>query len=325
MTAPHLSVVIPTYRRVDDVLRCVESLLVQDLRDIEILVVDNSPDGDLRAQLNRLGKAVPTGAPPIRYVPEPRLGVHHARHAGAKAAASDLLLYIDDDAVADPGWARAYAEAFEADPELAAASGPVRPEWAEEPQPWLLQLATTPPMFGPFALIRREAIDLEPRGVLFSVNMAIRRGVLFEAKGFHPEAFGQIWLGDGETGLNRKLWRTGARIAWVEEASVTHRIPRERMRLDYLRTWGGKQGAADAYTAYHPRIPSRVKLASDAGLHALRTVVQEVRRTRAADRGRAAWCALWASYSRARTRYALRLTYSRRLRQLVERENWVDD
>src|SRR5207249_7611413 len=39
--------------------------------------------------------------------------------------------------------------------------------------------------------------------------MAIRRDVLFQVGGFNPDLVGDFFLGDGATGLNRKLWERG--------------------------------------------------------------------------------------------------------------------
>ena len=44
-----------------------------------------------------------------------------------------------------------------------------------------------------------DGFRLDPNGVFFGVNMAIRRDVLLKLGGFNPDSFGDVWLGDGET------------------------------------------------------------------------------------------------------------------------------
>jgi GT2 family glycosyltransferase len=249
MDADAVSVIVPTFRRPDDVERCLARLAGQDIAGFEVLVVDNASDPALRS----LVATHPTGAArALKYVAEEKLGVHNARHAGARAATGSLLLFTDDDAECSPGWVRAYLEAF-AEPSVAAAGGPVRPRFDHEPPDWIAALVAQRDRFEPYSLMEPDPGAVPPdRGFFYSINMAIRRHVLFALGGFNPEAFGHVWLGDGESGLNRKLWREGMTVAYVPEAVVTHRIPAERMTLAYLHRRARNQGAADAYTLLHP-------------------------------------------------------------------------
>lgn len=90
-----------------------------------------------------------------------------------------------------PGFVAAYVEAFESNPEMAAAGGPVYPEWEVPPPEWLLRMATADTICIPFSLmdLGDEAM-LSAEGFFFSNNMAIRKGTLFELGGFNPESFG---------------------------------------------------------------------------------------------------------------------------------------
>src|SRR5438128_5481811 len=102
-----LSLVVPTYNRSRLVMRCLESVQRQDLQQFQLLLVDNSPDAELQSRIEEFNTAARI---PAQYVPEPRLGLHNARHAGARAASGDVLVFTDDDAVFDPPWLAAYAE-----------------------------------------------------------------------------------------------------------------------------------------------------------------------------------------------------------------------
>lgn len=249
MDAAAVSVVVPTFRRPDDVARCLASLAAQDLGGFEVLVVDNASD----AAVETLVREQPAGAArALRYLAEETPGVHSARHAGARAAAGSLLLFTDDDAECSAGWVRAYVETF-AEPSVAAAGGPVRARFDHEPPDWISTLVGQRDRFEPYSLMEPDPRVVPPgRGFFYSINMAIRREILFRLGGFNPEAFGRVWLGDGESGLNRKLWHEGLTVAYVPEAVVTHRIPAERLTLAYLHRRARNQGAADAYTLLHP-------------------------------------------------------------------------
>ena len=71
-----VSVVVPTYKRSPVVMRCLDSVQQQTLAGFELLLVDNSPDAELEARIERFNQGARTK---VRYIPEPRLGLHNAR------------------------------------------------------------------------------------------------------------------------------------------------------------------------------------------------------------------------------------------------------
>jgi len=99
-----ISIVVPTLNRPMPLARALASLMAQqspaDL-DAEIIVVDNSSDGNARDAVTKL-----TGRSPfaLHYVNEPRPGVANARNAGVSAARGRWIAFLDDDEEADPNW-----------------------------------------------------------------------------------------------------------------------------------------------------------------------------------------------------------------------------
>jgi glycosyltransferase involved in cell wall biosynthesis len=176
-------------------MRCLESVQHQALGEFELLLVDNSPDAELRSRIeafNTLELLLVDNSPdaelrsrieafntrariPARYVAEPRLGLHNARHAGARAASGDVLVFTDDDAVFDSRWLAAYARAFAAHAEMTAAGGPVLPDWEAPPPAWLTALMQADPsMFPVLSLLNlSNEFQLTRDGIFFGVNMAV--------------------------------------------------------------------------------------------------------------------------------------------------------
>jgi len=320
-----ITLVVPTYQRGTEVMRCLESVQRQSLAAFELLLVDNSPGAELRARIEGFNPGARVRA---RYVHEPNLGLHNARHAGARAASGDVLVFTDDDAVFDADWLAAYARCFDAHPEMAAAGGRVLPKWEVPPPAWLRALVQADPsMFPALSLL-----DLSPEfrlsrdGIFFGVNMAIRRDALFSTGGFNPEIFGDRWLGDGETGLNRKLWARGELIGYVPDAVVYHHVPPERMTIGYLRKRQANDGACDMYAKFHSGMPSLAGLVKTS----LRILRESARDWLAAPiffRGRtdsrALRVQLRAARGWARLEYVVRLMLDVRLRTLVTREDWL--
>jgi glycosyltransferase involved in cell wall biosynthesis len=86
----------------------------------EILVVDNAPrDGATRELLERR-------FPSVRRVVEPIAGLDFARNRALAEAAGEIVAFLDDDAVAAPGWAEALRRNF-ADPAVMVCTGRIEP------------------------------------------------------------------------------------------------------------------------------------------------------------------------------------------------------
>jgi GT2 family glycosyltransferase len=256
-----IAVIIPTFNHPDQVIRAITSLQNQVFTDIQVIVVDNSGHDMLKSRIETFNR---TAKFKVTYLQEPRLGLHYARHAGARYAAADILVFTDDDATFDPGWLDAYAGAFAEHPEMKAAGGPVRPIWEAQPPGWLLAYIGGAKIFPILSLMEPyQDFHLNSKGFFFGVNMAIRRNVLFNVGGFNPELIGAMTVGDGESGLNRKLQEKGFPIGYVPKAVVLHHIPRYRMTVKYIRKWAWHLGGANMYQKLRGRLHSKISLLNE--------------------------------------------------------------
>ena len=103
-----ISVVIPTFNRRKIVVRTVEALLTQNLRSAAyevIVVVDGSTDGTAGA----LRSMQPSCR--FRVIEQQNRGPSAARNTGYRLAAADLVLFLDDDMLTDPGLVEAHISA----------------------------------------------------------------------------------------------------------------------------------------------------------------------------------------------------------------------
>ena len=103
-----VSVVVPTFNRREMVERTVASLFTQNLPPAEyevIAVVDGSTDGTAEA-LRKLD-----GSCRFRVIEQENRGLAGARNTGARAAEGQLLLFLDDDMLCEPGLVAAHVEA----------------------------------------------------------------------------------------------------------------------------------------------------------------------------------------------------------------------
>jgi glycosyltransferase involved in cell wall biosynthesis len=94
-----VSVIIPVYGRVEKALSALDSVLAQDHREIEAIVVD---DGSLPAQAAILMAEIAT-RPPARLLRQENKGPAAARNAGWAAARGDYVAFLDSDDLFMPG------------------------------------------------------------------------------------------------------------------------------------------------------------------------------------------------------------------------------
>jgi hypothetical protein len=212
-----VSVAICTSRR--PVAGCLEALREQVPPERLVVVASGGGEGDLV---------------------EPRVGLSHARNralAWAAEAGAEVLAFVDDDAIAEPGWYEALARRWqEAPAEVACIGGPIQPRFAVEPPPWYSDAIK-----HVLTLLDRgnEVRDLDPDvEAVYGANISFRVAPLLEAGGFDPalgHSGSRVFFGE-EDEAQRALVRRGHRIRYVPDAGVLHVIPAERLtRRSFLR------------------------------------------------------------------------------------------
>lgn len=116
-----VSVVVPTYRRPDDLRRCLAALDAQTRRPDELLVVVRDDDAESDRALARSRLAHPRL--PLRVVTVREPGQVAALDAGVSAATGDVVAITDDDAAPRPEWLARIAAHFAADASLGGLGG----------------------------------------------------------------------------------------------------------------------------------------------------------------------------------------------------------
>jgi|SRR5687768_10315455 len=270
------SVIVPTFgERAAYLQDALLSIREQNFpaAEYEIIIVDNSPSGAAA----KIAEAFAGSAgPAIRYLRESGTGLLHARHAGARAALGDVVVFVDDDIIASPDWLRTLLRAFDSS-DVACAGGKAVPQWEAAIPPWYAQFDS-----GYLSLLDLgdETRELKYPVCVWGCNMAVRKTALFETGGFNPDGIGdrkRIWLrGDGECGLQEKIARSGLRVIYEPEALVHHRIPSSRLTPEYFYWRFFIQGILDSYVRVR-QIGNRPFLTMRLLKHAAYCLVQAVR------------------------------------------------
>jgi succinoglycan biosynthesis protein ExoM len=227
-----VNIVICTFNRPLLLAKAVRSCMAQEgLPDgtIEILVVDNSTNGNAAPHVRELAVGSPVG---VTYVSEPRSNIARARNAGIASGDAPFIAFLDDDEEASPRWIAgllATMERTQADVVFA----PVRPRFetgrapAWDPEARLFTRDMGLPDGTPAPLLATGASRGGGTG-----NCMLRRATCISSSEPFDPAFGIT--GGEDTDFFMGLARAGRKFVWCASAPVSEFVPAERSRLDYM-------------------------------------------------------------------------------------------
>ena len=249
-----LTVVIPTRNRADLLAPALESILKQDLAPsrFEVLVIDNGSTDDTQHVIEQYKDRL-TNLSGI-YAPEP--GLHTGRHAGMNASKGNVLVFADDNIEALPTWLSSIDAAFQ-DQQVAMVGGNNYPLFLQTPPDWLNRMWRRRTFRGYKSIPSLSVIEFTqpPQEIspyqVWGCNFAIRKEVLLQAGGFHPDGMPKELIrfrGDGETHVSKYVAESGLKCSFHPGASVHHKVTPERMTHAYFRQRGFNQGVSDSYT-----------------------------------------------------------------------------
>lgn len=236
---PSLSVAICTKDRPDWLARLLSTLLpLRAAHPFEVLVVDNAPSDDAT-------RRVVEAAEGVRYLYEPRAGLDFARNRALGAACGEVIAYLDDDVIVDPGWAEGLLRAWAENPDAGAMTGLVMPMLLETEAQVLFEKrggfrrGFRPLRHGTTAF--RDPLHPCGSGKFGAgANMSFRR-LLIDGLGGFDEALdtGRPLPGGGDIDMFYRVLRAGRPLIYEPRATVFHEHRREMavLKRQYY-TWG---------------------------------------------------------------------------------------
>lgn len=245
------SVIVPTRNRamlLQSALRSLEHQSVSN-DEFEVIVVDNGSTDATPEVCREFARRLQ-----LVYLRETEPGLHAGRHAGMLAARTDLLMFADDDIQAGEAWVETVVRAFE-DPSVGLVGGNNLPDFESPPPSWLERWWQredgTRRFIGHLSILDfgQGRFEIDP-GFVWGCNFSIRRGLLLEAGGFHPDALPEHLLafrGDGETHVSNHVRRSGFRAMFDAGAMVQHRVSTDRMSAAYFSRRSFAEGISASY------------------------------------------------------------------------------
>jgi glycosyltransferase involved in cell wall biosynthesis len=230
-----ISAIVCTYNRAKWLAGALDSLVQQslDVRDYEILVVDNASTDETPAVVRALQEKHPGHA--IISIYEPRQGLGYARNTGLEHARGKYVAYLDDDALANPDWLKHAVELFETvEPAPICVGGPILPFYAAPKPAWFKDEYKTR-SYGSEPLFLRRGQTFTGTNMVWSKEVARNLGG-FEVKLGVKGSY--LWLGE-ETALFDKVWRSCAQpsLYYSPKLSVRHLVTPYQMTVVYQLKW----------------------------------------------------------------------------------------
>jgi len=227
LSAPYVTVVVPTLAADSIYRECLAGLEAQQFRDFECVLVDNSGEDRVR----RAGVA----APWLRVIPEDRnVGFGAAVNDAVRGSNAAFIATLNDDAVPSPRWLGALVEAMEKDPGVGMCASRITLSGEDRLDSAGMLLC------GDGSSKQRG--HLAPPGefraleeVFFpSACAALYRRSMLDETGCFDESF-FLYCEDTDLGL-RARW-AGWKCLFVPEAEVEHRYSHSAGRASALKAY----------------------------------------------------------------------------------------
>jgi len=235
-----ISIVITTVNRAPDLMRSLDSLLLQDFPSdsFEVIIVDNGSVDDTKKMCDNYASKFKY----FTYIYDARPGQLVGWHRGLTISQGEVCCFIDDDVCPNPSWLLGVQDAY-LDLDVGLATGPISLAYETLPPDWINFMligepgAQTLPVFG--LLDCGNAIKEIPGNFVWGTNFTVRKSCLYEVNGFHPCAMPAQLLkfyGDGEVYVGRSIQEKGRKIIYHPCISVIHNISESRLSFRSIKS-----------------------------------------------------------------------------------------
>ena len=239
-----ITVILCTYNRCQILARALESVAhsrVPEAVSWQVLVVDNNSKDKTRSIAEEFCRTYPGR---FRYIFQPIQGKSQALNKGLQEANGDVIAFMDDDVVVEPGWLWSLTEPLQEGKYLGTGGRICAPKDITLPD-WI-SLKGDCSLAGVLALFDRGESVKELGDPPYGTNMAFRRDAFTKFGIFRtdlgPSVGSEIRGEDTEFCL--RLMNAGVPILYVPTAVVYHEVPANRLRKKYFLRWYFDYGRA---------------------------------------------------------------------------------
>ena len=236
-----ISVVICTHNRaflLPDVLNSLEMTETPENTEIELVIVDNACSDNTFQTIKEYTKNSKFEITPLK---ESKKGKTFALNTAIKIAKGDLLAFVDDDHIVNPGYFKAIRAALSKYPDFNLFCGRIAPNWDGTEPAWVHDDTSYPIRPFPIPNFNMGDRDLEvqlDKGMFIpgAGNLVIKRSV-FKNIGLFSEEFGpkgHNLQGGEDLEFIRRALKHGERLMYIPEILQYHQVDKNKLTLNYL-------------------------------------------------------------------------------------------
>ena len=239
------SIIVCTYNRDKFIYSSLQKIAEKGFTtsDYEIVLVNNNSTDDTEKFCNKFKADYPQVT--FRYFVETNQGLSFARNRGIAEAKGDWLVFIDDDAMLQPGYLANLKANIALHPDAGAFGGRITPVFESGVAPdWLCRWT--------YSWV--SAIDMGKDVKLFTgskfpigANMGISRAAIEKCGTFNTELGRnkKNLMGGEEKDIFFRLKAAGIPIYYFPDVSVNHIIPPHRTTAEFIAKFGVGIGASE--------------------------------------------------------------------------------
>jgi glucosyl-dolichyl phosphate glucuronosyltransferase len=231
ITSVETSVVLATYRRPRILERTLDALthLHPQTPPWELIVVDNAGEASTQEMVRSFRDKLP-----VTFVTHTQPGKNAALNAGLAVARADLLVFTDDDILADTHWLNEIWKGTQRWPEHSIFGGRILPAFPQ-PQPALdLRNRNVIQAFAIADWPQPEGVI--PNVYVYGPNMALRRRLFADGRRFDESLYAserKFMMAD-ESSFLLTMQQLGERAIYLPAALVHHQVRPEQLELSWL-------------------------------------------------------------------------------------------
>ncbi|MEZ7746482.1 glycosyltransferase [Prevotella jejuni] len=234
------SIIVPVFNRPDEVDELLESLLSQEEKDFEVIIVEDGSKVPCKKVCDKYANRLD-----LHYYYKDNSGPGQSRNYGAERAKGDYLLILDSDVVLPKGYIRAVSEELNREPADAFGGPDCAHESFTDTQKAISYSMTSFFTTGGIRGGKKKLDKFYPR----SFNMGIRRDVYQELGGFSKMRFGE------DIDFSIRIFKAGKRCRLFPKAWVWH-----KRRTDFRKFWKQVYNSGIARINLYKKYPDSLKL-----------------------------------------------------------------
>jgi len=234
------SIIVPVFNRPDEVDELLESLLSQEEKNFEVIIVEDGSQVPCKKVCDKYADRLD-----LHYYYKENSGPGQSRNYGAERAKGDYLLILDSDVVLPKGYIRAVSEELNREPADAFGGPDCAHESFTDTQKAISYSMTSFFTTGGIRGGKKKLDKFYPR----SFNMGIRRDVYQELGGFSKMRFGE------DIDFSIRIFKAGKRCRLFPKAWVWH-----KRRTDFRKFWKQVYNSGIARINLYKKYPDSLKL-----------------------------------------------------------------